>query len=377
MNATDMMQSLSPSASPGMSPLVRFRHSCEHCRKRKIKCSGTRPVCDHCLRRSIPCEYKPQAKTLRRARGSPSAYSKRSSRVQPISIPAVNMFLPLQMASAHSAPNPMPSPNMQLRPASAIPSHLSNSSTMLSPNSPLAFGYSPNDASTPSSFTSNGFASNASTPSMWNGLGFENAPEISINGLIPESDPALYNVHSQPQTAPAGSSTFDSASFKFTDSSQQLEPMQHRRSMTDESANSASNVPLIERSANVGASADPALFGFYAPDQQMSYSMPSFPGTSMHGANNSALQFFKPDETAYMNLVDSYAMPQQSYSMQPYPMQSYPTQSYPAQSYPAQSYPAQSYPAQSYPAQSYPAQSYPTPVPSTQKSSLGIAPELT
>ncbi|KAJ2241606.1 hypothetical protein GGH98_005601, partial [Coemansia sp. RSA 454] len=140
MNATDMMQSLSPSASPGMSPLVRFRHSCEHCRKRKIKCSGTRPVCDHCLRRSIPCEYKPQAKTLRRARGSPSAYSKRSSRVQPISIPAVNMFLPLQMASAHSAPNPMPSPNMQLRPASAIPSHLSNSSTMLSPNSPLAFG---------------------------------------------------------------------------------------------------------------------------------------------------------------------------------------------------------------------------------------------
>ncbi|KAJ2233024.1 hypothetical protein GGH97_005963 [Coemansia sp. RSA 475] len=97
----------------------------------------------------------------------------------------------------------------------------------------------------------------------------------------------------------------------------------------------------------------------------------------MHGANNSALQFFKPDETAYMNLVDSYAMPQQSYSMQPYPMQSYPTQSYPAQSYPAQSYPAQSYPAQSYPAQSYPAQSYPTPVPSTQKSSLGIAPELT
>ncbi|KAJ2498185.1 hypothetical protein GGH96_004496 [Coemansia sp. RSA 1972] len=342
MNATDMMQSMSPSASPGMSPLVRFRHSCEHC-------SGTRPICDHCARRSIPCEYKPQAKTPRRARDSPSAYSKRS-RVQPISIPAVNMFLPLQMANAHSAPNK--SPHIQLRPASAIPPHLSNSSsfnsTMLSPNSPLAFGYSPSDASTPSmnGFGSNastpsmnGFGSNASTPSMWtHNLGFEHTPEISINGLIPESDPALYSVHSQPQTAPAGTSTFGSASLGFADSSQLVEPT-HRRSMTDESANSVSNVPLIERSA-MDARAEPALFGFYANDQQMSFSMPSFPGTSMAGAS-SGLQF-RPDEAAYMNLVDSYAMSPQPYSMQPYPTQS-----------------------------------YPTPVPSSQKSSLGIAPELT
>ncbi|KAJ2122771.1 hypothetical protein IW147_003181 [Coemansia sp. RSA 720] len=358
MNATDMMQSLSPSASPSMSPLVRFRHSCEHC-------SGTRPTCDHCLRRSIPCEYKPQAKTPRRPRGSsPSAYSKRSSRVQPISIPAVNMFLPLQMANAHSAPNAVsPNPSMQLRPASAIPPRLSNSSsfsTMLSPNSPLAFGYS-SDTSTPSM---NGFGSNTSTP-VWNGLGFENTPEISINGLLPESDPALYSVHSQPQTAPAGSSTFDSASFAAGFADTQLEPT-HRRSMTDESANSASNVPLIERSANVDGSADPSLFGLYAHDQQMSYSMPSFPATAMSASNE--LQFFKPDESAYMNLVDSYAMsPQQSYSMQPYSMQPYPMQSYPTQPYPTQPYPTQPYPTQA----------YPTPVPAKQKSSLGIAPELT
>ncbi|KAJ2512214.1 hypothetical protein H4217_006994 [Coemansia sp. RSA 1939] len=34
--------------------------------KRKIKCSGTRPICDHCLRRGIQCIYKPLARTPRR-----------------------------------------------------------------------------------------------------------------------------------------------------------------------------------------------------------------------------------------------------------------------------------------------------------------------
>ncbi|KAJ1798105.1 hypothetical protein LPJ75_006914, partial [Coemansia sp. RSA 2598] len=33
--------------------------------KRKIKCSGTRPICDHCLRRGIPCIYKPLARARR------------------------------------------------------------------------------------------------------------------------------------------------------------------------------------------------------------------------------------------------------------------------------------------------------------------------
>ncbi|KAJ2655857.1 hypothetical protein IWW48_005330 [Coemansia sp. RSA 1200] len=52
--------------SQSLQHLVRYRHSCEHCRKRKIKCSGTRPICDHCLRRGIQCIYKPLARTPRR-----------------------------------------------------------------------------------------------------------------------------------------------------------------------------------------------------------------------------------------------------------------------------------------------------------------------
>ncbi|KAJ1843591.1 hypothetical protein LPJ73_005442, partial [Coemansia sp. RSA 2703] len=66
----------SSSSASHMHHMVRYRHSCEHCRKRKIKCSGTRPVCDHCLRRSIACIYKPLARTRRTPSlaGSPATH---------------------------------------------------------------------------------------------------------------------------------------------------------------------------------------------------------------------------------------------------------------------------------------------------------------
>ncbi|KAJ2354615.1 hypothetical protein IWW50_004064 [Coemansia erecta] len=360
MNATDILQpSLSPAtASPGLSPLVRFRHSCEHC-------SGTRPVCDHCLRRTIPCVYKPQAKNPRRAASSHSpspgnrAFSKRATGVQPISIPASNntsfspFFQPLQMAdSRHSAPIHAASPllpnnhiaqnaSMQLRPASAIPPHLSNSNSSLASSSfnsgfmmqsPLAFGCSlPSDmGSTPNSFNSAsmdsaGFSSHelnspAGTPTMWpHSLGLENTPEISINGVAPADlgsivDP-LYNVHSlEPQTAPANSTTFDSMQQQMQQQPQPPQLQQHRRSMTNESSGSASNVPLIERSVmDMEISTDQSLFGFYPQQQQqMSFSMPSYSVPSMMSASNdsdSTLPFFKADDSMYMDLFSSFTAP--------------------------------------------------------------------
>ncbi|KAJ2559348.1 hypothetical protein EV175_000377 [Coemansia sp. RSA 1933] len=91
-----------------MSPqhLVRYRHSCEHCRKRKIKCSGTRPICDHCLRRGIQCIYKPLARTPRRTVSTGSGGSGGSSLhnnshgVQPISIPTSNAAFLSPLASS-------------------------------------------------------------------------------------------------------------------------------------------------------------------------------------------------------------------------------------------------------------------------------------
>ncbi|KAJ2773356.1 hypothetical protein IWQ56_001028 [Coemansia nantahalensis] len=160
-------QAFSP-LSPGMShpQLVRFRHSCEHCRKRKIKCSGTRPICDHCKRRGIECIYKPQAKSSRRPGSGTSSPLIGSSgsrppsglrrpppqgfggAMQPISIPAAHSYLqvPLAVSPLHtpdpryaSAPVHTASPlihaayglhtaphtGSSLRTASALPPHMS------------------------------------------------------------------------------------------------------------------------------------------------------------------------------------------------------------------------------------------------------------
>ncbi|KAJ2849792.1 hypothetical protein IWW36_002377 [Coemansia brasiliensis] len=434
MNATDIMQKpLSPaSPSPSQSPMIRFRHSCEHC-------SGTRPVCDHCSRRNIPCIYKPQAKNPRRSntaaqQSSPSfglkaSYKKRypNTSIQPISIPAANSFnqlnssylQPVQLNDVRHASAPlhaasplmsagsgsMAGPNdlqqnsqtggLQLRPASAIPPHLSSHSSLassfnsnsnsnmmqLSPFS-TSFGCSlPSDmgSSTPGcsdtagSFSSIGSfynqnesinnAAAAAAYDLWNcqGLGFENTPDISISGMFTPEAAATANsavasnsadmmstgfsgadasmqppyrlvspqdIHMQtaaaPQTAPAKSLSFgahDAAASGLT-SSQSPAPTksQHKRSMTNESANSISNIPLIEQSAieeSINFSADPSsLFGLYT-QQPMSFSMPSFSAassiamTSGMGSsdNNNSNPLLKSDETAaYMDFLVSYGI---------------------------------------------------------------------
>ncbi|KAJ1734188.1 hypothetical protein LPJ61_001202 [Coemansia biformis] len=180
--------------SPAVShpQLVRFRHSCEHCRKRKIKCSGTRPICEHCNRRGIECVYKPQAKSTRRpgsgmssplVGGSrPSSSLKQqqqqqfalNSSVQPISIPAANPYLHLPFVpSLHSADaryasapihtaspltsgaygiHHVPPSASSMRPASALPPHMSTEASgakddmfasLQSPQLVSMLGYSP------------------------------------------------------------------------------------------------------------------------------------------------------------------------------------------------------------------------------------------
>ncbi|ORY04454.1 hypothetical protein BCR34DRAFT_491499, partial [Clohesyomyces aquaticus] len=53
--------SLSPTPfSPNASRQpVRYRTSCDHCQKIKIRCSQGKPACKNCFNRAIPCVYSP------------------------------------------------------------------------------------------------------------------------------------------------------------------------------------------------------------------------------------------------------------------------------------------------------------------------------
>ncbi|KAG8689591.1 hypothetical protein FRC08_010878 [Ceratobasidium sp. 394] len=46
----------------GSRPLHRGS-GCHECRRRKLKCSGTKPACDRCIRSNTPCVYDPVEKS--------------------------------------------------------------------------------------------------------------------------------------------------------------------------------------------------------------------------------------------------------------------------------------------------------------------------
>ncbi|RPD80394.1 hypothetical protein L226DRAFT_199579 [Lentinus tigrinus ALCF2SS1-7] len=46
--------------APMYRPRQRVAQACEACRKRKIKCTGTKPKCKRCINRSIDCVYAPE-----------------------------------------------------------------------------------------------------------------------------------------------------------------------------------------------------------------------------------------------------------------------------------------------------------------------------
>lgn len=58
--------------SSGVDRRRRFAKACDSCRRRKVRCSGVRPVCTRCSRLAITCVYadvdKPPARKRRSAR---------------------------------------------------------------------------------------------------------------------------------------------------------------------------------------------------------------------------------------------------------------------------------------------------------------------
>ncbi|KAJ2764974.1 hypothetical protein IWQ57_004966, partial [Coemansia nantahalensis] len=46
----------------------RLMRACDHCRRKKVKCNGTRPACSHCLRMRLDCHYSPLVRKKRARR---------------------------------------------------------------------------------------------------------------------------------------------------------------------------------------------------------------------------------------------------------------------------------------------------------------------
>ncbi|KAJ1732893.1 hypothetical protein LPJ61_001822 [Coemansia biformis] len=46
----------------------RLMRACDHCRRKKIKCNGSRPACTHCLRMRLECHYSPLVRKKRTRR---------------------------------------------------------------------------------------------------------------------------------------------------------------------------------------------------------------------------------------------------------------------------------------------------------------------
>ncbi|KAJ2058653.1 hypothetical protein GGI08_003387 [Coemansia sp. S2] len=416
------LQAASPTTQP--SQLLRFRHSCENCRRRKIKCSGTRPICEHCLRRGIECIYKPLARSTRRstsvasspamsassATGSygfprqPQARA-RPGQPQPISIPMSGggsmqypYAMPLHLlhqqgASARysSAPTNAESPYLQAayqqqaqfkqpRPATAIPPHLCNVSSIggssLSPlGSPqLAYMYGslptdmgaslgsfnsmqsdatdlaspgsagdrmnlvtmPNslyDVQIPGSPAAQQQAAMSFAGSRSGGSGGKN----SGNGISPAPSPltsatAGFGLPTQFPVPGKQSGIGEGMAESILEAgrARTFVAANHKRTMTDESSDSISNVPLIERStfsssyeADSGYPSNAMSVDYntqqqqqyqqyqqYQQQQEHYYSLPSDFGTLIPSAENSDGSVLACNSQAYIDLISSYGLGQ-------------------------------------------------------------------
>ncbi|KAJ2862890.1 hypothetical protein GGH94_003974 [Coemansia aciculifera] len=420
------LQAASPTTQP--SQLLRFRHSCENCRRRKIKCSGTRPICEHCLRRGIECIYKPLARSTRRstsvasspamsassATGSygfprQSQARARPGQPQPISIPMSGSMqypyaMPLHLlhqqganARYSSAPTNAESPYLQAayqqqaqfkqpRPATAIPPHLCNVSNiggssmspLRSPQLAYMYGSLPTDmgASLGSFNSMQSDATDLASPGSAVGgdpMSLVTMPSSLYDVQIPGSPAAQQQQSAMafagPRSGGSGAknsgngmspapSPLTSATAGFglptqfpvpgkqngvgegtpvTDSilevgrARTFAAANHKRTMTDESSDSISNVPLIERSTFSGSYEaeggypNSAMSVDYNPQQQQQYqqyqqqqqqqqehyySLPSDFGTLIPSVENGDGSFLACNSQAYIDLISSYGLSQ-------------------------------------------------------------------
>ncbi|KAJ1882710.1 hypothetical protein LPJ57_000739 [Coemansia sp. RSA 486] len=347
--------------------MVRYRHSCEHCRqaRRKIKCSGSRPICDHCARRGIECIYKPLARARRTPTiaGSPAQHlaisgsldqmfcgltppspfagsnssnnNNNNNSAHPIPIPmsggqlASAAYSQLSPYSIYqhpdpryaSAPHPATTPSgpalygppagqmavsgqsKHMRPANAIPQHLLETANMTSamspintPQSPFSLtGFPPDLSALPGSF--NSMQSDLSEIISPSSIQAARKAEVDIQTLYDIQIPPQQQAALNQGTASLSSLSTQSPGFSLGEYtarggylnedgtlsmlSSTSQPTQsafgdgrrrpasgHKRTLTQDSSDSLSNMPLLER-ASLEATAPPYM-GEEAPRDKMS-----------------------------------------------------------------------------------------------------------
>ncbi|ORX68529.1 hypothetical protein DL89DRAFT_201486, partial [Linderina pennispora] len=52
-----------PSTTNGSTAPPRYLRACDNCRRRKVKCDGTKPSCAHCQRVGASCHYSIKPKS--------------------------------------------------------------------------------------------------------------------------------------------------------------------------------------------------------------------------------------------------------------------------------------------------------------------------
>ncbi|KAJ2666299.1 hypothetical protein IW148_001017 [Coemansia sp. RSA 1199] len=95
---------------------VRLMLSCDNCRKKKIRCDGTKPSCSSCTRSTTQCVYSPVGPRKKPRRSVADTAKRRASTESEDGVASVShmMHRESQLLDAGQAPAPMQSPVMEM-----------------------------------------------------------------------------------------------------------------------------------------------------------------------------------------------------------------------------------------------------------------------
>ncbi|KAJ2552235.1 hypothetical protein EV175_003394 [Coemansia sp. RSA 1933] len=114
----------------------RLMRACDNCRRKKVKCNGTKPLCTHCARMKLACHYSPLVRKKRTRRSLIDKLEERLESMEQMLQPLVERLSPNDpiMGSADSRQD------MGLSLASAHAAGIAHSLGIPLPNAPSSLG---------------------------------------------------------------------------------------------------------------------------------------------------------------------------------------------------------------------------------------------
>ncbi|KAJ2685466.1 hypothetical protein H4R19_006799, partial [Coemansia spiralis] len=90
----DELDELDDDDDDEQSKQPRLMRACDHCRRKKIKCNGSRPACSHCLRMRLDCHYSPLVRKKRARRSIIDKLQERLLSIEQLLQPLVEHLAP-------------------------------------------------------------------------------------------------------------------------------------------------------------------------------------------------------------------------------------------------------------------------------------------